>query len=78
MLDKLGLGFALASLLLGAVLLYDAVSVSDLSQTIKVIAGAVFLALGLVTISLLAKDWWEWRKREKNPRRPAPYWPSQD
>lgn len=78
MLDKLGVAFALASLLLGAVLLYDAVSVSDLSQTSKVIGGAVFLALGLVTISLLAKDWWEWRKREKNPRRPAPYWPSQD
>lgn len=78
MLDKLGLAFALASLLLGAVLLYDAVSVSDLSQTIKVIAGAVFLALGLVTISLLAKDWWVWRKHNKNAARSAPHWPSQD
>lgn len=78
MLDKLGLGFALASLLLGGVLLYDAVSVSDLSQTVKVIAGAVFFALGLVTISLLAKDWWEWRKHNKNAARSAPNWPSQD
>jgi len=78
MLDKLGLGFALASILLGSVLLYDAVSVSDLSQTVKVIAGAVFFALGLVTISLLAKDWWEWRKHNKNAARSAPDWPSQD
>lgn len=78
MLDKLGMGFALASLLLGGVLLYDAVSVSDLSQTVKVIAGAVFFALGLVTISLLLKDWWEWRTREKNAARSAPNWPSQD
>ena len=79
MLDKLGLGFALASLLLGGVLLYDAVSVSDLSQTVKVIAGAVFFALGLVTISLLAKDWWQWRrKHNKNAARSAPDWPPQD
>ena len=46
MLDKLGLAYALAFLLLGGVLLYDAVSVSDLSQTAKVIAGAAFFALG--------------------------------
>lgn len=78
MLDKLGVAFALASLLLGAVLLYDAVSVSDLSQTVKVIAGAVFFALGLVTISLLAKDWWEWRKHYKKAARSAPHWSSQD
>ena len=78
MLDKLGVAFALASLLLGGVLLYDAISVSDLSQTVKVIAGAVFFALGLVTISLLVKDWWEWRKHEKNEAKSAPHWPSQD
>ena len=78
MLDKLGLGFALSSLLLGTALLYDAVSVSDLSQTAKVIAGAVFFALGLVTVSLLVKDWWEWKKREKNAARSARHWSSQD
>lgn len=78
MLDKLGLGFALASLLLGGVLLYDAVSVSDLSQTIQVLAWAVFFALGLVTVSLLAKDWWQMMKRERSLARSAPHWPSQD
>lgn len=78
MLEKLGLAFAPAFLLLGGVLLYDAVSVSDLSQTAKVIAGAAFFALGLVTISLLAKYRWQMRKREKNPIRSALHWPSQD
>ena len=78
MLDKLGLGFAAASLLLGGLLLYDAVSVSDLSQTIKILAGAVLLALGLVTASLCAKDWWQMRNRERDLARSAPYWPSQD
>ena len=78
MLDKLGLGFALASLFLGAILLYDAVSVSDLSQTLKVLAGAIFFALGLVTVALVIKDWLQMRKRERNLARSLPHWPSQD
>jgi len=45
MLDKLGLSFAVVFLLLGSILLYDAVSKSDLTQTARVIGGAVFLAL---------------------------------
>jgi len=55
MLDKLGLSFAVVFLLLGSILLYDAVSKSDLTQTARVIGGAVFLALGLVTLSMVAK-----------------------
>ena len=78
MLNKLGVTFALASLLLGAVLLYDTVPAPDLTQTAKVIAGAVFFALGLVTISLIAKDWWEWRKRNKGAPGSAPIGPPQD
>jgi hypothetical protein len=69
MLDKLGLSFAFLSLLMGTFLLYDAVSRSDPNQMAMVIGGAVFFALGLVTISLIARDWWEWRKRHKNARR---------
>jgi len=69
MLDKLGLSFAVVFLLLGSVLLYDAVPKSDLTQTARVIAGAVFLALGLVTLSLVAKDWSKWRKLHKDAGR---------
>jgi len=69
MLDKLGLSFAVVFLLLGSILLYDAFSKSDLTQTVRVIGGAVFLALGLVTLSLVAKDWSKWRKHYKDAGR---------
>jgi hypothetical protein len=69
MLDKLGLSFGVMSLLLGTILLYDAVSRSDLTQTAMVIAGAVFFALGLVTLTLVAIDWSKWRKHRKEDER---------
>jgi uncharacterized membrane protein len=69
MLDKLGLSFAVVSLLLGTILLYDAVSRSDLTQTARVIGGAVFFALGLVTLTLVARDWSKWRKHHKEAER---------
>lgn len=69
MLDKLGLSFAFLSLLMGTYLLYDAVSRSDPTQMPMVIGGAAFFSLGLVTISLVARDWWEWRKRHKDAGR---------
>jgi len=69
MLDKLGLSFAVVFLLLGSILLYGAVSKSDLTQTARVIGGAVFLALGLVTLSMVAKDWSKWRKHHKDAGR---------
>jgi uncharacterized membrane protein len=69
MLDKLSLFFAVVSLLMGSILLYDAVSKSDLTQTARVIGGAVFFALGLVTLTLVAKDWSKWRKHHKDAGR---------
>lgn len=69
MLDKLGLSFAIVSLLLGSILLHDAVSESDLNQTARVICGALFFALGLVTLVLVAKDWSKWRKHLKDDGR---------
>ena len=78
MLDKLALAFAVVSLSLGSVLLFDSVSASDLTQTAKVIGGAVFFALGLVTISIVAKNQWEWRKHYKEPAKSGSHWPPQD
>jgi len=69
MLDKLGLSFAVVSLLLGTIPLYDAVSRSDLTQTARVIGGAVFFALGLGTLTLVAKDWSKWREHHKEDKR---------
>lgn len=69
MLDKLGLSFAGVSLLLGSILLYGAVSKSDLTQTASVIGGAVFFTLGLVTLSLVVRDWSKVRKHHKDAER---------
>lgn len=69
MLNRLGFSFALLSLLLGSFLLYDAAPRSDPTQRSMVIGGAFFLALGLVTISLVTRDWWEWRRHNKNAAR---------
>lgn len=71
MLDKLGISFGFLFLLMGTFLLYDAVSGSESTQTPRVIGGAAFFALGLVTISLAVRDWWEWRKRHKEDGRPV-------
>jgi hypothetical protein len=72
MLNKLGLSFALVSLLMGIILLNDGVSRLDSFQTLGVIGGAFFFALGLVTISLVAKDWWGEKKHRKEARRVVP------
>jgi hypothetical protein len=69
MFGKLGLSFAVVSLLLGSILLYDAVSRSDLNQTATIIGGAAFFSLGLVTLLLIAKDWSKWKKQNKDAGR---------
>jgi len=55
-------------LITGAVLLYDGFSTSDLSQSAKVIGGAIFLSLGLVRSWFAVKNWWKWRTVYKESR----------
>jgi hypothetical protein len=50
------------------VLLYDGFSTSDLSQTAKLIGGAIFLSLGLVSLWFGVKNWWKWRTVYKESR----------
>ena len=64
--NPLGFLSGLACLFVGSVLLFDASSRSDVTQTARVIGSAVLLSLGLITIALLVKDWWIWRKHLKN------------
>jgi uncharacterized membrane protein len=59
------LAFAFVALLIGAMLLRDAVSRSDTTQTAKVIGGAVLFSLGLMTLTLVAKGLWKWRSATK-------------
>jgi len=59
---------ALLFLIAGAVLLSDSFSTSDPTQTAKVIGGATFLSLGLVSLWFGMKNWWKWRSVYKESR----------
>jgi len=58
-LGVLPLFFALLLLIAGSLLLNDGASKSDISQTARVITGAVFLSLGLISICIAIKNWWK-------------------
>jgi predicted small integral membrane protein len=69
MLDKVGFSIGLSFILLGGILLfYDRALEPSAIQTAGIIAGAVFLSLGLVTVWFAAKSWWEWRRYFKEHR----------
>jgi uncharacterized membrane protein len=61
MLDTLMPFLACLFFVIGAALLYDGVSTSDLTQTAKIIGGASFLSLGLVSLWIGVKNWWKER-----------------
>lgn len=53
---------------LGAVLVYDGVVSRDASQSMRVIAGAALLALGLILVQLTLKNWRKERTRSSRHR----------
>lgn len=69
MLGTLGLSFALVCFSIGTILLYDATPGSDATQTPTVIGGGFLLALGLVTLAIVAREWSKWRKDHKDAAR---------
>jgi uncharacterized protein YjeT (DUF2065 family) len=69
MLDNLRLSFGFFSLLIGMVLLYDGSSNAQVSQTARLVGGAVFVSLGLISLWFVAKNWLELRKYFKNHSR---------
>jgi len=66
MLDALGFASSLISILIGGVLVHDAVSKVGPTESTILVAGAVFLSAGLVGVSLAGKSWWEWRRTFKS------------
>lgn len=46
-------------LVVGSVLLFDDLSISDVTQTGAIIGGATFLSLGLITLWIGVKNWWK-------------------
>ena len=68
MLDNLGIAIASICLFLGAALLYVGVSKPDTNQILTVLGGAALLSLGLITICLVLKNKWEWRRNYRKYR----------
>jgi uncharacterized membrane protein len=60
--------FASLFLIVGALLFSNGVSTSDLNQTAKVIGGAIFLSLGLVSMWFGVKNWRKSRIASKEYR----------
>jgi hypothetical protein len=68
MRGMLGLFLALALLAIGAALLKEGISKSELSQTTQIISGAGFLSFGLASLWFTARNWLKWRKEYKEYR----------
>jgi len=66
MLNTLGITSAIAFLLAGAVLLYGPVLRQDANQTAQLLGGATMLALGLLTILLIVRDWLDEKRHCRN------------
>jgi cytochrome c biogenesis protein CcdA len=63
MRDHFSLLISPVLVLLGAVLVYDGAVSRDVSQSMRVIAGAALLALGLILVQLTLKNWLKERAR---------------
>jgi hypothetical protein len=61
-LNQLGLLFACLCVLGGATLLYAGFSVTDASQTIKLLGGAVLFSLGIAVLRPILKNWLELKR----------------
>ena len=64
LLGVLPLLFVLLFLIVGALLLNDEVRSSDVSQSAKVITGAAFLSLALISMFIAPKRRWKNRKSD--------------
>jgi hypothetical protein len=61
-LGLLPLLLVLLFLIVGSLLLNDGASNSDASQTVRVITGAMFLSLGLISICVALRKWWKLKR----------------
>jgi hypothetical protein len=66
MLNKLAVTAAVIFLLIGSIILYGPISGPDTNQTGRILGGATLVSFGLMTLSLVFKDWLHWRRHYKN------------
>jgi hypothetical protein len=62
MLNQLGVLFGCICVLAGAALLYLGFSISDASQTMKLLGGAVLFSLGVAVFRPIVKNWLELKR----------------
>ena len=68
MRDCVVLVFVLAFLILGAALVYESGSEIQASQTVTLLSGASFIAIGLFGIWAALNEWLKWKKEDKEFR----------
>jgi len=68
MYGAFGILFSLVCCVIGAALLSDGISNLGASQTMNIVGGAALLTLGFMTMWIVAKNWWEWRKEYRRYR----------
>ena len=65
MIDALGFASGFISILIGGILVHDAVSTVSPNETAVLIGGALLLSVGLVGVSRAGRSWLEWRRTLK-------------
>jgi len=68
MLENLALTTAALLILAGAALLYDASSTQDVGASYHLLAAAVALTGGLITVVLVTRSKFHWRRIQKQNR----------
>jgi len=70
MRDHFSLFISPILVVLGTVVVYDGVLSHDASQSMRVLGGAALLALGLIQLQGIFKNWWRLRTRpSRDPSR---------
>ena len=68
MLENLALSLAALAILAGSALLYDASLAENAGASYQLLAAAVALAGGLITVVLVTRSKFQWRRMQKQNR----------
>jgi hypothetical protein len=65
MIDALGFASGFISILIGGILVHDAISRVGANESAVLMGGALLLSVGLVGVSRAGRSWLEWRRALK-------------
>jgi NhaP-type Na+/H+ and K+/H+ antiporter len=66
--DNVSIFFGVVFFIVGAALLLQGQSSTDVSESATTVAGAAFLSLGSIVLWAALRNWWGWRKELKRFR----------